>query len=717
MPELLLELLSEEIPARMQARAAEDLKRLVADSLKKDGIKFESLKTFVTPRRLTLVVNGLPVEIEAVEDDRPGPPKAAPEKAVKGYAKSKGVSVDQLEIRDTGKGEYYFAVVKKDARQTIDYMPLIVSEAVFNLGWPKSMQWHSAAMTWVRPIQSILGIFDGKPIGDVFQLGLKDKIPGLKFAMNEGKDAAPGELEIPISNRTKGHRFLSPKPFTVKDFADYKAKLEKAHVILDAAERHDRIEAEAGKLAKAAKLSLKDDPGLLAEVAGLVEWPVVLMGSIDKAFMDLPDEVLTTSMRKHQKYFALLDGKGKLAPKFIVVANTETSDKGKAVIAGNERVLRARLSDAKFFWDQDRKASLESRVDALTGRVFHAKLGTVHDKVVRIETMAGALAKYCGADPEDAKRAARLAKADLSTGMVTEFPDLQGVMGRYYALADGEKSEVAAAIAEHYSPQGPGDACPSAPLSIAVALADKIDTLVGFWAIDEKPTGSKDPFALRRAALGIIRLVLENQLTFSVRELIDAAWDKYLQRHGVNQLHDFQEDLRIFLFDRLKGYLRDKGTPPDLIDALFASGGEDDLLRIVQKADVLKSFLNTDNGVNLLIAYRRANNIVKIESKKDNRTYFESPNENNFQQDEERALLKALNDTAQFGGTNQEMAEFEIAVQQLAALRKPVDAFFDHVTVNCDDKELREDRLRLLNQISAMMNSIADFSYIEGGDK
>ncbi|MCZ6743998.1 MAG: glycine--tRNA ligase subunit beta, partial [Alphaproteobacteria bacterium] len=647
MAELLLEILSEEIPARMQARAADDLKRLITDRLEKDGLKFESLQTFVTPRRLTLVVDGLPVETEAVEEDRRGPSKAAPEKAVVGFAKSIGVSVDQLEIRDTGKGEYYFAVVKEDARQTIDYMPIIVSEAVFNMGWPKSMRWHSTAMTWVRPIQSILAIFNGKPLDDIFQLGLKDKIPGLKFAMNGGSDAAPGELEIPISDRTTGHRFLSPKPFKVNNFADYKAKLEKAHVILDPAERRARIEAEAGKLAKAAKLTLKDDPGLLVEVAGLVEWPVALMGSIDKAFMDLPDEVLTMSMRHHQKYFALTDAKGKLAPKFIVIANTEASDKGESIVSGNERVLKARLSDAKFFWDQDRRETLESRAGALKDRVFHAKLGSVHDKVRRVEKLAGAVAEYCGADADDAKRAARLAKADLSTGMVAEFPELQGVIGRYYALADGEPPEVADAIAEHYSPQGPNDACPSAPVSIAVALADKIDTLAGFWTIDEKPTGSKDPFALRRAALGVIRLIVENGLRLPLRSVFETHYgliDSAIHRVEIRRVVDrkpeegdiqvfappeqpeeierrktnVSSDLLDFLAERLKVQMRAHGVRHDLIAASFAvekpgGGLEDDLVRLLARVEALTAVLESDDGADLLTAYKRASIIVRIE--------------------------------------------------------------------------------------------------------
>jgi len=696
MPELLLELLSEEIPARMQARAAEDLKRLVCAGLKKAGLEFESAEAFVTPRRLTLVVEGLPEKLAAKSEERRGPRTDAPEKAVEGFKVSLQEGA-KIEKRETEKGEFYFALVEQKGQATIDVIAEKIPEFIRGLSWPKSMRWADAKFNYVRPLKNVLCLFNEKIVHGEIHLGT--------------------DTFLKFSDCTLGHRFLSPKPFKVGNFADYKAKLEKAHVVLDPAKRRTTIEAEAEKLAKKEGLEFKDDPGLLDEVTGLVEWPVVLMGGIDKAFMELPPEVLTTVMRHHQKYFALLDKKGELAPRFIVVANTETTDKGKAIIAGNERVLRARLADAKFFWDQDRKRTLESRVDGLKDRVFHAKLGSVLDKVERVAVLAGDLAEPCGADAEDAKRAARLAKADLSTEMVGEFPELQGVMGRYYALQDGEKPEVAAAVAEHYSPLGPGNSCPSAPVSVTVALVDKIDSLVGFWAIEEKPTGSKDPYALRRASLSVIRLILENELTLAIREVIEAAWNNFPDGNDRDRLHAFQEDLRYFIFDRLKVYLRDKGIPPDLIDALFVSGGEDDLLRIVRKADVLKTFLNTDNGANLLIAYKRANNIVEIESKKDNQTYFEFPNEDQFQQDEERVLLTMLNDIARFGGTNQEMVEFEIVVQRLAALREPVDALFDHVTVNCSDKALRENRLRLLNQILATMNSIADFSQIEGGER
>ena len=717
MPELLLELLSEDIPARMQTRAAEDLKRLITDRLEKDGLKFESLQTFVTPRRLTLVVDGLPVKTEAVEEDRRGPPKAAPEKAVAGFAKSNGVSVHQLEIRDTGKGEYYFAVVKEDARQTIDYMPIIVSEAVFNMGWPKSMRWHSTATTWVRPIQRILAIFDGKPIDDVLQLGLEDKIPGLKFAMNGGLDAAPGELEIPISNRTQGHRFLAPEPFTVKDFADYKAKPKKAHVVLDPAERRKAIWKEAQKLAKAEGLTVKADDALLAEVAGLVEWPKVFMGRIDQAFMDLPAEVLTTVMRHHQKYFSLVKKDGSLAPRFIVVADTEPDDGGKAITAGNERVLKARLADARFFWDHDRKATLESRVAALEGIIFHAKLGTLAEKVARVQALAAELAPAIpGADVDLARRAALLSKADLTTEMVKEFPELQGLMGRYYALGDGERPEVAEAVAEHYAPLGPGDRCPAAPVSVAVALADKIDSLVGFFAIGERPTGSKDPFALRRAALGIIRLILENELRLPLRRIFGQADMLHAETpEGIDWDRDeVINGLLAFFADRLKVHLREKGVRHDLIDAVFALSGEDDLVRLMARVESLQAFLDTEDGEHLLTAYKRAANIVRIEEKRDGVSYDGAADAKRFKQPEERDLYERLGRVKAQSGEILKAERFDDAMKILAGLRKPVDVFFDEVTVNCDEAELRENRLKLLSEIRTTMNTVADFSQIEG---
>jgi len=682
MRELLLELLSEEIPARMQARAADDLKRLVTDGLKKAGLDFESAEAFVTPRRLALVVDGLPERTPDISEERRGPRADAPEQAVEGFKGSLPEGA-KVETRKTEKGEFYFAQVEQKGEQTTKLFPELLNDVFQGLPWPKSMRWKDYKQRWVRPLHSILCVFDGETVD---QVAFGD-FPG-------------GDMSL-------GHRFLSAGPITnVKDFADYKAKLEKAHVILDSAERRAKIEADAKALAKKAKLKLKDDPALLDEVAGLVEWPVVLMGSIGKEFMDLPDEVLTTSMRKHQKYFALTDARGNLSPYFIVVANTETSDGGKAVIAGNERVLRARLADAKFFWDQDRKVRLEDRVWKLGGRVFHAKLGTVLDKVYRVEELAAAMAKACGADAADAERAAHLAKADLSTGMVTEFPDLQGVMGRYYALADGEKAAIAHAITEHYSPQGPGDNCPTAPISIAVALADKIDTLAGFWSIDEKPTGSKDPYALRRAALGVIRLILENKLRLSLREVFETAND------GINAA-----DLLAFFADRLKVHLRDQGVPHDYIDAVFSLGGEDDLVRLLARVEALGAFLKTEDGGNLLVAYRRAANILKIEEKKDVQSYSDDPDEGLLQQDEEKALFESLGDAMPDIEAAVSDERFDDAMARLAKLRGGVDSFFDAVTVNCDEADLRINRLRLLSKIRRALDQVADFSKIEGGEK
>ena len=690
---LLLELLSEEIPARMQARATDDLKRLVCDGLKEAGLGFQSAEAFVTPRRLALVVDGIPEKQPDIDEERRGPRADAPVHAVKGFKGSlpKGAKVEK---RQTEKGEFFFAVVKQKGFPSDILIGQIVIDVVRKFPWPKSMNWGEGHGPWVRPIHNILCLFGPRA--------------SIAITLEPGRDFRTTE--------TMGHPFLSPKWFAVKNFADYKAKLLAAQVMLDPAERASVIEAEAQKLAKKAKLKLKHDPGLLAEVAGLVEWPVVKMGSIDTAFMDLPPEVLTTVMRHHQKYFALLDKKGKLAPKFIVVANTETKDRGKVMVAGNERVLRARLADAKFFWDQDRKRTLESRVQELAGRVFHAQLGTVMDKVIRVEELASELAESCGANSSDARWAARLCKADLSTGMVAEFPILQGVMGRYHALNDGENADVATAIAEHYGPLGPNDNCPSAPVSIAVALADRIDTLVGFFGIKEFPTGSKDPYALRRSALGVIRLILENDLRINLSGIFEFAGQQYGQ-WDQGQFAEISGDLFNFLNDRLIVALRKKGFPHDLVNALFARGGEDDLWRLVQKAKSLKEFLETDDGANLLVAYRRAHNIVRIEEKKDSERYSGKVDENLFSRDEERELWISLNEIEQANPSKPDMAEFDQVLSVLAKLRRPVDRFFDEVTVNCDDSDLRKNRLRLLSEIASCLNRVADFSKIEGGER
>ena len=690
MPELLLELLSEEIPARMQARAAQDLKRLVCDGLKKTGLAFDTAEAFVTPRRLALVVDGLPDKQPDVTEERKGPRVDAPEKAVQGFLGSVGLTMDQVEKRETEKGNFYFAVIERKGAATADVLPELFNDVFSGFSWPKSMRWGANAQRWVRPLQGILCVFGGEVVGISF-----------------------GDQHA--SNMTLGHRFLAPAPFKVNDFADYKAKLAEAKVVLDPAERRATILAEAEKLARTAKLTLKPDAGLLDENAGLVEWPVVLMGRIDAAFMDLPAEVLTTSMRHHQKYFALLDEDGNLAPRFIFVANTETRDKGKAIVAGNERVLRARLADAKFFWDQDRKRTLESRVPDLAGRIFHARLGSMAGKAERIAGLARGLAGYAGTEPAPAERAARLCKADLSTAMVGEFPELQGTMGRYYALNDGEKADVADAIAGHYAPVGPNDACPTAPVSVAVALADKIDSLVGFFAIDERPTSSKDPFALRRSALGVIRLIIENGLRLPLAEIFREANRLYADSGLPGHLEP--QELLDFFADRLKVHLREKGVRHDLISAVFAVDGEDDLVRLLARVEALGAFLKSDDGENLLVAYKRAANIVRIEEKRDGKTYANEFKPDLLVADEERNLAAYLDDAT--SGAREALAQedFTGAMASIARLRRPVDDFFDHVTVNCEEAKLRENRLRLLSRIDATLDHVADFSRIEGGER
>ena len=512
MAELLVELFSEEIPARMQARAAEDLKRLVTQGLKEANLAFDSAAAYATPRRLALVVDGLPQQQPDLSEEKKGPKVGAPEQALNGFMKANGLdSIDQAEVRETPKGNFYFAVRHVAGRSSAEVLPEVLSKAFGDLPWPKSMRWGSDSRRWVRPLHGILAIFDGKALEG-------------SFAMAEGRALAFG-------NKATGHRFLAPEPFEVSGFADYRGRLRAAKVILDPAERRGIIAEQCNELAGVAGVSLKDDPGLLDEVTGLVEWPQVLMGRIDEGFMDLPAEVLSTTMRSHQKYFSTEKGDGALADRFLLVSNMDAppgGDLAKTIVAGNERVLRARLADARFFWDQDRKASLSSRVPALEEIVFHARLGTVAEKVSRLQSLAVAISAHVpGADRDQVRSAARLAKADLVTGMVGEFPELQGIMGRYYALNDGEAPAVTEAVAEHYAPLGPNDACPSAPVSVCVALADKIDTLVGFWAIDEKPTGSKDPYALRRAALGVIRLIVENKLRLPLARIFATAQAEY----------------------------------------------------------------------------------------------------------------------------------------------------------------------------------------------
>jgi len=690
MAELLLEILCEEIPARMQARAADDLARLVGEALKTSGLAVKGLQTFVTPRRLVLVVTGLPLAQPDTSEERRGPRRDASEQAIKGFLNSVGLSREQVEERDTGKGVFLFAVVQRQGRATRDVLAKLLPETLVKLPWPKSMRWGTGDFRWVRPIQSVLCLFDGEVVR--FSLG-----------------------PVASGQRTAGHRFHAPVAFPVADFADYRQKLREAHVMLSAGERRDFIEAQARFAAAQRRLTLIEDAELLDEIAGLVEWPVVLRGAIDPSFMDLPPEVLRAAMRNHQRYLALADQSGVMAPAFIVVANLEAKDQGRAIVAGNERVLRARLADARFFWDLDRKQSLASRAPKLRDIVFHARLGTLDAKVDRIEALAADLAKVVtGADREKVQVAARLAKADLVTGMVGEFPELQGVMGSYYARHGGEPDDVVRAITEHYSPKGPGDRCPTAPVSVVIALADKIDTLVGFFAIGETPTGSKDPFALRRAAQGVIRLILENGLRLSLKQVFAQAARLYTNGPSAKAGKLDADELLAFIADRLKVHLREQGVRHDLISAVFGRGGEDDLVRLMARVEALRRFLAGDDGTNLLTAYRRAGNIVRIEAKKDGRAYDGPADPARFRAPEEKALHEALLAVQKTGADALAAEKFTAAMAALAQLRRPIDAFFDKVTVNAPEPELRANRLKLLAQIRGALDGVADFSQIEG---
>jgi glycyl-tRNA synthetase beta chain len=696
MAELLLELFSEEIPARMQARAAEALERLVTEKLKAAGLDWQTAQAFATPRRLALVVDGLPASRPDVTEEKRGPREGAPDQAIQGFLKAVGLdSLDRCEKRDTGKGVFWFAVVTRPGGPTAATLPPLVAEAIAALPWPKSMRFADQPFRWVRPLHRVLAMFDGERLAGAVELGAGERLL--------------------FDGHASGHRFLRPEPFPVAFFADYKRRLKESYVLLDPAERRAAIEAQSEAKAKEAGLLIRRDEALLDEVAGLVEWPVVLIGRIDEQFMGLPPEVLTTTMRANQKYFALADRAGKLAPRFLVVANIETRDKGAAIVAGNQRVLRARLADAKFFWDQDRKTRLEARLPALVEILFHAKLGTLADKMARVETLAVEIAKRVpGADAAKVRRAARLAKADLTTGMVGEFPELQGIMGRYYALAEGEPPEVADAIAEHYSPLGPNDACPTAPVSVALALADKLDTLAGFFAIDEKPTGSKDPFALRRAALGAIRLIVENKLRLELGAFLDKAnLVLGLQNAGISTDLDVDELLGFFA-DRMKVALREKGVRHDLISAVFALGDEDDLVRLLARVEALAKFLAGEDGANLLTAQKRAANILRIEEKKDATNYAVAPDPALLKLPEEKTLHAALEQAAKAARAAVGHEDFTAAMAAMAELRGPVDRFFDKVTVNDPDAALRANRLKLLSEIRTTLGLVADFSRIEG---
>jgi len=780
MPDLLLELFSEEIPARMQARAEDDLRALVCDALKEADFAFGATQTYSTPRRLALIVEGLSERSPPRREERKGPRVGAPDKAVEGFLRAAGLdSLDQCETRADKRGEYYVAVIEKDGEAAADALARIVPQAVRKFPWPKSMRWGEGQLRWVRPLHAVLCTLDGKLV-DL-------EVDGIRS-----------------SEATRGHRFMAathgnpiqPKAVTVKRAGDYVGALHAAKVIAARADRAQIIREEAGACAREHGLALVEDNGLIEENAGLVEWPVVLSGTFDADFLDVPPEVLITSMKSHQKCFSLRRKDGGLANRFILVSNIEADDGGASIVQGNERVIRARLSDAKFFWDNDRKRGLEAMAPKLDEITFHDKLGTVGERVERVARLAREIAPVVGADADMAERAAQLAKADLVSETVGEFPELQGVIGRYIAREMGEPDEVADAIAAHYKPVGPSDEVPSEPVSIAVALADKLDMLGSFWAIDEKPTGSKDPYALRRAALGVIRIVLENRLRiiltprfrFAYRELFAQTAGREADAPGMNanpatdekevqktifistefdrsieleallssdidkiidneelfdqndenipsqewvgalkksekraaRLRNFKkystvrDDLLAFFADRLKVHLREQGARHDLIDAVFALPGQDDLLMIVARVEALGRFLDTEDGANLLAGVKRAANILRIEEKKDERSYDGKPQPKLLASDEERALHDAIKAVNRALAKALKAEDFEAAMGEIAKLRAPVDAFFDHVTVNADDPALRENRLKLLAQIRTAAGQIADFSKIEG---
>ena len=743
MPDLLLELFSEEIPARMQAKAADDLRRMVTDKLVAEGLVYEGAKAFATPRRLTLTVHGVPARQSDLKEERRGPRVGGPDAAIQGFLKATGLaSIDEAKIqRDPKKGDFYVALIEKPGRATLEVLAEILPVIIRTFPWPKSMRWgersaRPGALQWVRPLHAIIATF-----------GLETEEPDVvKFAVDG----------IEAGQTTFGHRFMAPAPIPVRRFEDYEAKLLDAKVVLDPERRKDTIVTDARQLAFAQGFELVEDQALLDEVAGLIEWPVVLMGSFDQEFLSIPGEMIRATIGNNQKCFVVRDPKTtRLTNKFILTANIEASDGGKAIVAGNGRVIRARLSDAKFFYETDLKTKLEDRLPKFGEIVFHEKLGTQGERIARIEHLASEIALSVGADAEKARRAAHLAKADLLTEVVGEFPELQGLMGKYYALAQGEDASVAAASEEHYKPQGPNDRVPSDPVSIAVALADKIDTLVGFWAIDEKPTGSKDPYALRRAALGVIRLIIENGLRFPLYErsvfhslffaertlskfegmvakraqpldlvmpgLAEAlaqrahqiAWSGEALEAASAHFVALINDLLSFFADRLKVQLRDQGARHDLVDAVFALEGQDDLLMVVRRVEALGKFLDTDDGKNLLAGTKRAANILRIEEKKDGKAYDGAPDVALYSLSEEKALAKAIDQAKAEAGAAVAKEDFAAAMSAMAKLRPAVDAFFDKVKVNDDDPKVRENRLKLLNEIRAATRAVADFSKIQ----
>ncbi len=727
MPDLLIELFSEEIPARMQKRAAEDLKKRVTDGLVEAGLTYAHAKAFSTPRRLTLALEGMLAESPTVREERKGPKVGAPEKAIEGFLRGAGLTMDQLEERETPKGNVYFATIEKPGRPAAQIVAEVLADTIRNFPWPKSMRWGSGSLRWVRPLHSILCITSDE----------------------NGAEIVPLDVDgIASGDTTEGHRFMGEGPFAVTGFEDYEAKLKKNHVILSAEERAETIWADAQNLAFAQGLEVVDDKGLLAEVAGLVEWPVTLMGDIADDFLNLPPEVLQTSMKEHQKFFSVKNPKTGRIEKFITVANRETKDNGATILAGNQKVLFARLSDAKFFWENDvrtAKAGAQEWLDKLGNVTFHNKLGSQAARIDRIAALAREIAPIVGADADVAEKAARWAKADLSSEMVYEFPELQGLMGRYYAEFAGHAAEVAAAATEHYSPLGPSDDVPTAPVSVAVALADKLDVLTGFWAIDEKPTGSKDPFALRRAALGVIRLILENDLRLglegfargAIKENVGSAQFQEAKgnpnpdeaQFAANQGLDFYRDeafktfngdasifadLLSFFHDRLKVFLREQGVRHDVIDACIAMDGNDDIALLVNRAKALQAFLSTDDGENLLQGFKRANNILTQAEEKDGVEYSYGADLKFVEEDAEKALFEALDKFEEPINEAIRGEDFAAAMAGLAGLRAPIDAFFEAVQVNAENDVVRRNRLNLLSRIRKLCASVADLTKVEG---
>lgn len=743
MPDLLIELFSEEIPARMQRRAGEDLQKLITNGLVEAGLTYASAAAFSTPRRLTLTLDGVLANSPTTREERKGPKADAPEKAIEGFLRGAGLTRDQVEMRETPKGNVLFAVIEKPGRPAADIIAEVLEHTIRNFPWPKSMRWGTGSLKWVRPLHSILCILSDEAGATVVPLKVDDIVSG---------------------DTTQGHRFMAPGPISVTSYEDYAIKLKRAYVVLDPAERAQAIWHDATNMAFASSLEVVEDAGLLAEVAGLVEWPVALMGQIGADFLGLPAEVLQTSMREHQKFFSVLNSKTGRIERFITVANRETADNGMTILAGNEKVLSARLADAKFFWENDlrvAKSDMSVWTKALENVTFHNKLGSQADRIERIAALARDLAPALNADPEMAEQAARLAKADLSSEMVYEFPELQGLMGRYYIKASGQDAAIAAAAQEHYSPLGPSDDVPTAPVSVAVALADKLDTLTGFWAIDEKPTGSKDPFALRRAALGVIRLILDNNLSLQMDRFVDAQLLRHqiaihraeaaegeidtleevlaeIAKFGVfgaafravvdaaesktgnvtelvgNSVPDVSVELLSFVHDRLKVYLRDQGIRHDIIDACIAMEGNDDLTLLVNRAKALSETLKTDDGENLIQGFKRANNILSQAEQTDGVEYSYGADVKFAETDEERTLFAALDAADAKIAPAMKAQDFTTAMSTMALLRTPIDAFFEATQINSDNATVRRNRLNLLSRIRTLCLSVADLTKIDG---